>query len=501
MDKKRLSRRDFLLGSATVGAGAILAACAAPEAEVIEKIVKETVMVEGEVVEVEKVVEVEVETEVEVEKVVEVQVDRLRADMCMDYTPFDQDGVFNDFRWGGDISPSARADAEGWFADWYPNMTWEPTHAPWGEYWTKFPVIMAAGEHPDCARMHFTRTSPFGCKGWLHPIDDYIDVLPPWEWPDDYHFSAMDNLAYAGVQYGLANDWAPRAVLINLDIMEEAGMPYPVADDWTHDDIVDYAEAATKDTPEGKQWGMLMGHHPIRDWNVVKAFGGSFFNEDVTESRFDDPKTRETFQWMWDASFVRKVTVPSAEEQVFGGSFGAFTAGKVGMWWTLSDETRAAIEAIGDTFRLGVGPEPLGPAGRYGFEGNCGWVIPSRSQWPDIAYEMMRYFLCDDDRQRFMAVSGFGGFPARKSSGKWNVMQIEETVPEYGHAAWELGGESVEHFPLFPDFMEWQGVWAKWMDPIWLEGEADIDGALDGMGEETNELFATREACAAPGSF
>jgi hypothetical protein len=68
MQKKRLSRRDFLNLSAGTAAGSLLAAYGSAEPQVIEK----TIEVEKEV---EKIVTVEVEKEVvkEVEKIVEVQ--------------------------------------------------------------------------------------------------------------------------------------------------------------------------------------------------------------------------------------------------------------------------------------------------------------------------------------------------------------------------------------------------------------------------------------------
>jgi hypothetical protein len=71
--KKRIGRREFLRISAVAAAGA--AAACAPTPEVIEKIVKETVVVEKEVEkEVTKVVEVEKEVTKEVIKEVEKQV-------------------------------------------------------------------------------------------------------------------------------------------------------------------------------------------------------------------------------------------------------------------------------------------------------------------------------------------------------------------------------------------------------------------------------------------
>ena len=403
----------------------------------------------------------------------------------------------------GGAAPTVIAEFEEWFAEWYPNMKYEVSCLPWMfPYWETLPAMMAGGDHPDVAAMHFTRTAAFACNGWMRPIDDYIDVLPPPDWPDDYHKAAEDNMAYQGVQYGFALDWAPRVVLINLDIMEETGMPYPVPDNWTWDEVLEYAIAATKETPKGKQFGLSAWPEPIAGWNMTRTWGGRFFNEDVTQSRFGHSKTLQVFQWLWDARFEHRVTPTMDEYMAFGTDYEMFVAGRIGLMTELSDMARDVLEGVRDSFRVGIGPDPVGSSGqRFGYEGNMGWAIPSRSAWPDVAYELMRWRLTDDDQILRFAVSGFGGFSARKSAGRWNIVSIEDKLPEYGHAAWELGAENQEHFPLFPEFEEWQEeLYWKWLFPVMAEGDPDVEGALLGLHEETNELFAKREPCVEPGT-
>jgi peptide/nickel transport system substrate-binding protein len=80
---RKVGRREFLRLSATAAAGIAAAACA-PTPEVIEKIVKETVVVEKEVkTEVTKVVEVEKEVQKQVIVTVEVEVPEERAEPPM----------------------------------------------------------------------------------------------------------------------------------------------------------------------------------------------------------------------------------------------------------------------------------------------------------------------------------------------------------------------------------------------------------------------------------
>ncbi|MEM7131529.1 MAG: substrate-binding domain-containing protein [Chloroflexota bacterium] len=467
--KRSLSRRDFLRISSVGAATLALAACVAPDGGGSQ----ETASGGGADAGIQ-------------------MMDIPREQMVTNITPMEEAGTFHQMIWGGDVSPSYMADMQSWFGTYYPNMEYEVSFAPWGDYWTKLPVLLASGDHPDSAYTHFTRTAVFADKGFMAPIDDFIEVLPPEDWPDDYHWSAVDNLAFNGVQYGLPIDWAPRAILYNRDIMDPIIGEYPVPDNWSWLDVLDYAIEATQETDDGMQYGLGLAHWPIRQWNIVKEWGGRFFNEQITEGQFLDQETIDCFQWTYDVKHVHKVTPTAGDQEVFGGDFGGFTSGKIAMWATLSDEARPALEAVGDSFQMGVAPEPVGPDGvsRFGFEGNVGWFIPSEGNHPAVSYELMRWRLTNDDQARFMATSGFGGFPGRISSGKWNIQQIEESLPNYGHAAWEIGQQNVEHFPLFPEGLEWNALYTKWIDPVLLEGEPGVEAALEGLQEDTNKLLA-----------
>ena len=453
-----LSRREFLRVSSYAAAGVVAAACVPTEAPVV------------------------------VEEVADVDPAR-RAEFTMGTVPMETAGTFVAGGWGPG-SVAVQDQHHAWFAEFYPNMEFQPApEGGWSAYWETIVVLLAAGEHPDSAMIHFTRTAPFADKGFMLPIDDYIDALPPIDWPDDFHFTAVDNIAYKGKQYGFPIDWAPRAILINRDIMDPIMGDWPPPDNWTYQDLLDLAIEATDTSGDDKVYGLATGHWAIRQWNVTRGFGGHFFNEDVTQANMLEPETIEAFQFTYDVLHTHGVSPSAADLELFGGQFSAFAAGNIGMWWTLSDETRASVEAVGDSFRMGIGPEPVGPNGRFGFEGNVGWFIPSGSNFPEIGYEFMRWNLTDPEQARFMAVNGFGGFPGRKSSGKWNVQEIEQFLPNYGHAAWVLGAESEEHFPLFPEGQEWMPIYEQHMDPLMLEGVGSVEEALEGLAADTNELF------------
>jgi len=89
-----------------------------------------------------------------------------------------------------------------------------------------------------------------------------------------------------------------------------------------------------------------------------------------------------------------------------------------------------------------------------------------------------------------LAVSGFGGFPARISAGDWLVRALEDQLPNFDHAVRQLGKENEEHFLLFPELLEWAGLYSKWIDPVMIEGKPGVEEALLDLHKETNEMLA-----------
>ena len=261
-----LSRRDFLRVSSYAAAGVVAIACVPAEAPTV------------------------------VEEVADVDPAR-RAEFTMGTVPMETTGTFVQGGWGPG-SVAVQDQNHAWFAEFYPNMEFQPApEGGWSAYWETIVVLLASGEHPDSAMIHFTRTAPFADKGFMLAIDDYIDALPPIDWPDDFHFTAVDNIAYKGKQYGFPIDWAPRAILINRDIMDPIMGDWPPPDNWTYQDVLNLAIEATDTSGDDKTYGLATGHWAIRQWNVTRGFGGHFFNEDITQANMLEPETIEAFQF------------------------------------------------------------------------------------------------------------------------------------------------------------------------------------------------------------
>ena len=164
VDKRILSRRRFLVLSAAAGTGAMVAACAPATPQVVEKIVKETVVVQGTAQVVEKVVKetVQVDEEKVVEKVV---------------TPTRVPGQVPTLRyltdWYGGARGMLTSQILGWWAEEkadVANVAYEP--APW--------VVGCASSLPRAwrrtASCGFTDTAE---RAWLADMTTSSSATPP----------------------------------------------------------------------------------------------------------------------------------------------------------------------------------------------------------------------------------------------------------------------------------------------------------------------------------
>ncbi len=148
-------------------------------------------------------------------------------------------------------------------------------------------------------------------------------------------------------------------------------------------------------------------------------------------------------------------------------------------------------EAIEGAFPWGVYALPRGPEGRVAFAGNSGWFVPTGSRYPDMAYELIRFGLSNPDLLPTTGVMG-SMIVARKSYWEWGLPQGEtaEQIPNFKNVFVDIPAENQKTFPYWPGYQEWDAIWRKWMDPIFVEGQEGLLEALQGLEDETNEFLA-----------
>ena len=496
MERKRLSRRDFITLAAASGAGALLAACQPTEVVKtveVEKVVQETV-------EVERVVQETVEVEKVVQETVEVEVVATQRAGTVSWTtgmvPPDYEASVTMISWEdeGEMRKFLMF-IDQFFKMYYPNVEYEiDWGVPWDEFWTVLPTRIAAGDPPDLMWHWQGYSIVYADKGWTMNLNPYIEAYPPDGWPDDWEPRMMDIITYQGEVHSIPYGWVTYALYTNREIIEPiAG--WPIDDDWTWDDMAQIAIEATSGEGMDKIFGVNMGTGNVDIWTMTMSEGvDTFLEEDgVVKPNWADPAVVDAIQYLWDLRWKHGAMPTSADASILGGGEFMLSSGRVGMQWAISDVAFRVDELVGDKFPWGFAPVPVGPAGRFAFAGGAQWAIPTGSKEPDLMYEVMRYVLSNPAIAPTIASMG-SLYTGRVSFAEWALPPMWETnYPEAKHVLLDLpltGPGSEDAFEWYLGWPEFEELRSKWMDPVLVEGESNVEEALNNLQDEAEELYA-----------
>jgi multiple sugar transport system substrate-binding protein len=323
--KSKLTRRQFLFAATTVGGGALLAACASPTPQVVEKVITQAPEIVKQTV------------EVQIEKVVKetVMVEPTLASTPVPLPP----GVVKWSRY------SAFTGSERFykllFSLWEeenPGSKVEAEYVGGAEYWTRIQTQVAAGTTPDVGVADYGRTVSYAKDGILLPLDDLIaadnyplDPFPP-ATVNQYRWQEGEFDSGNGKIYGLPYDAQPYIIAYNKTLFQKAGVDMP-SDKWTWDDFTAAAKKLTNPAEDKwgaylpDTWGMLGGE-------FIYSAGGEVISSDFQKSGLNTPETISAYKWAWDLVYTHKVAprpVPSEAVNPFASGRVAMYHG--GVWW------------------------------------------------------------------------------------------------------------------------------------------------------------------------
>ncbi len=148
----------------------------------------------------------------------------------------------------------------------------------------------------------------FGCT--LHiprdtcPTTSFLDLTDKIESSekvnlDNYYKDIAELYQYDGKTYAIPKDYDTIALWYNKKMFDDAGIAYP-DETWTWQTFADAAKKLTKE--DGSQYGTAIPATFNQDgyYNLIYDMGGYIVSDDKKKSGWDDPKTIEAMQWLYD---------------------------------------------------------------------------------------------------------------------------------------------------------------------------------------------------------
>jgi multiple sugar transport system substrate-binding protein len=280
----------------------------------------------------------------------------------------------------------------------HPNIHIEVETAPWGDYWTKLPTLIAGGQAPDVFELNYENFVTYASRGLLLNLESPA--------ADDtafnagvYYPRAYQAFQYGDMQLGLPATFSTVMLFYNKDLFDAAGVAYPQSN-WTWDDAVAAAKQIT-DADSGV-WGL---HSPVQFWEFYKKVaqnGGSFFNSIDGSVTVNSPQNVEALERM--VGFINEDGVMPSAADMGGMSDGdMFLSGQLAMNVTGIWMFSAFADA---DFEWDIEVEPGFTENATHFFANAVSVFAG-TQHPEEAWEWVKFFTSSEEMAEIRVASGW----------------------------------------------------------------------------------------------
>ncbi|MFH5824172.1 ABC transporter substrate-binding protein [Georgenia sp. AZ-5] len=357
-----ISRRDFLALSATVGAGAALAACANPE-PLVETGPPLGGGYDGPPVTIE---------------------------------------YWNGFT-GGDGPAMRQLVAD--FNDSQDLITVKMNVVQWAQYYQRVVAAVHAGQGPDVGAMHVEQLATQAVRQGINPLDDVVEDLglSAAEYPTEVWEAGV----YDGRRYGIPLDVHSLGSYGNREVLQQAGITAPPA---TGEELEAQLTALVGAGVETPFWMPNRWPAHLIFYSLVWQFGGEPYAADGTAATFDSDAGVQALTWMTsmaELGFSPQNVALDSQYTAFKNGEGAYTWDGI---WQINDLLTTA-ENIDWTLAPipTIGTEPAVWA-------NSHQLVLFRSRRPDenrllASKEFLRYLV---DNSAAWAAAGM--IPARSEA-------------------------------------------------------------------------------------
>jgi multiple sugar transport system substrate-binding protein len=481
VNKKMLSRRDFLRVSALTTAGAVLAGCGpsatpTPEAEESE-IVEATEAPKAEGPEVVEATEAPEAAPVEEVKMT-----------IMWRTNVDENPMIDD------LMPM--------FESKNPGVSLEAIYVPWDEYEPKLMTMYAANEAPD---IYGTGgTNPYierWVRGMVVELNSFLDQEGP-SFTDDLYPVGLNSYTKGGKTVAMTFAVLAAGTWINATRFDEAGVEYPPIDwtdegAWTWDDVIETAKKLTLDSDSDGRVD-LYGFNPSHasPWTYTRLWGQDLISDEDYQSgilhgwQTNDSAVYEALveglQARADAMHEHEVapspdTAQSLEQMGAMLKTGAIAMDFAGGWAVWGD--------LPEEFEFRGAINPKGGVNGSGTRVRNTWAEPlqicSQTKYPNEAWQWVKFMTVDKDalarqmQARNLIPAARSSFDAYIEGDKDRLaMSVEDQKSFYGQAIEQA--ETTVPCHILVGWAAVRDVFNSELEPIWL-GEKTAREAVDEM--------------------
>lgn len=385
MNRKSLSRRDFLRAGSVAAAAAALAGCGpAPTPQVIKEtqIIKETQVVK--------------ETQIVKETVKETVQVQVAAPTTEPIT------LTLWHHWGGDREPLLKKAGDD-FSARNPGVSVEMTLIPWERKEETVLTAMAAGNAPDVLHLIATETPVYVSDNALVALDEYITKagIKPEEYLDvDWQGGIVNGKVWA---LPLNSAGADHMLFYNKNHFKEAGLD-PEVPPKTWAEVKTFAQKLTK--KEGKDITRLGVQLPTSGWEwlyYIAQNDGEWLSKDGKQILMDNEKSVEALQYVVDVYDIQGgfekvsgfLTIARQTEPFIAEAVSVYASGQWVNYYILTGNPKLP-------YGTGLAPNNQGPWNAESY-GPQQWTIPAGNKHNDQAFALSLWLSRGDGGCKFLA--------------------------------------------------------------------------------------------------
>lgn len=356
MEKRKMTRRDFLQLSAGTAISGLLAACVPPTVAVTPTAPTTAPAPTGPI---------------------QLRLQRFFGDCADEYK-----GITELEKGRGECGIFT-VMVNKWNAE-HPDMPIETLLVDWPGY-DRLNAQFAAGDPPEIVIMHGHYIPNYGSRGLLVPLDSMFEIEGIDS--DDFIDAALDYVTYEGRLLGLPWDVHGDLWHLNIGVWKEAGLVDSDGKPQIPKSTTEFIVAAEKVKATGKTFLDLQQNGlngTVWPWlGFVYQQGGSPFSADLKQATVDTPEglTALEFMYSWSTGgyITPRIDYGAANERFLNGQNAGWITGT---WMVDFYGQQVASGAALQEYMVVNFPQLFGKPGAW--SSSHGWVIPARTQ-PDQA--------------------------------------------------------------------------------------------------------------------